>query len=245
MRNGRYYLAALSLAGVTLCGAPAVAGPITPVTVSNVQVDWNQGEGTTTSAEGIYYAGPIIFTIAGKQLVVWCDDLNNVVYIGSSNQYYETDAAGANAYLSNPALSSAAQTTLDHQIAGLAYEGTILANANGLSPASGAELQTAIWELEETGLTDTDSVFQSGVEGFIGQASADYDAMLSAGYTYGELKSPGCNQAPGTITYTNSCQTQGQIFVRPVPEPVTLSFVSVGLVGVAAMRRRRKADKAA
>ena len=75
--------APLTLMGLALCAAPAAADPITPVTVSNVQVDWSQGEGTmTTPAGSIYYAGPIMFTIAGKQTIVWCDDLYNDVYIG-------------------------------------------------------------------------------------------------------------------------------------------------------------------
>jgi hypothetical protein len=245
MNNGKYYLAALALTGVVLCGAPAMASPYIPVSVSNVQADFSQGEGTTTNLGGIYYAGPITFTIAGQQIIVWCDDLFNDVYIGSSNQYFETDSQGANAYLLNPALTPSQQITLDHQIAGLAYKGTILAEPDGLTPASGAEFQLAIWELENPGLTDTDLAFQSGVNGLIGQSSSYYDAMLNAGYAYGELESPGCGQAPGTITYTNSCQTQGEIFVRAVPEPLTLSVFGAGLAGAVAVRRRRKTSKIA
>jgi hypothetical protein len=235
MGNKQHYLATLTLAGLALFGVPAMADPITSINVSNVQADWSQGEGTTTNLlGGIYYAGPIIFTIGGTQTIVWCDDLYNDVYIGSSDQYYELDAKDANAYLSNSSLTPSQQSTVDQEIAGLAYEGTILAEADKLTPASGAETQLAIWEIEYPGLADTDPTFQSGVEDLIGQAPADYDAMLKAGYTYGELESPGCGQPPGTITYTNGCQIQGQIFVRdPVPEPSSLPMLLAGLAAIA------------
>jgi hypothetical protein len=243
MRN-RNYLAALSLIAVAIFAVPAVAGPIIPITVSNVQVDWSQGEGINMNSGGIYYAGPITFVVAGKPIIVWCDDLNNLVYIGSANQYYETDAAGANSYLYNPALTPAQQITLDHQIAGLSYQGTILAKADGLTPSSGAEIQAAIWELERPGLLDTNVAFQSGVDALLGDALTNYNAMLIAGYTYGQLEAPGCDQALGTITYSNNCQIQGQIFVSAIPEPVTLSIFGAGLVGAAALRRRKRVEAA-
>lgn len=246
MSNKKHYLTALIFVGLALSVAPALADPVTPVTVSNVQVDWTQGEGTTMSspAGSVYYAGPILFTIDGTQNVVWCDDLYNDVYIGSSDQYYETDAHDANAYLYNPSLTPALQTTIDQDIAGLAYEGTLLAQADALTSTSGAEYQAAIWEVEYQGLTNTDSTFQSGVQGYIDLASADYSAMVNAGYTYGELESPGC-VTQGALTYMNICQTQGQLVVHDnaVPEPSSLAVLLAGLtaVGCAFYLTRKKA----
>src|SRR5579863_138681 len=60
-------IAVAAVAGFSL---PAIAGPIA-VNVTNVQVIWGQGQGLTiqegANPTGIYYAGPIIFTINGAK----------------------------------------------------------------------------------------------------------------------------------------------------------------------------------
>ncbi len=221
---------------------PALAGPI-PVDVSNVQVDWSQGEGLGTNVGNIYYAGPISFTLTGSStpIIVWCDDFYNDVYIGSSDQYYMKDAKS---YLSPLSVSTV------KDIAGLAYEGTTDALKHTLSPAMGAEIQMAIWEIEYGDITATDAGVQAAVETLISGASANYSAMAAAGGTYAELVSPGCGQAPAAVTYTSECQVQGQIYIYPnssagpdipVPEPGTLGLLGVGLFGFGGLRFRRKA----
>ncbi len=240
MSTAKHVLAALTIMGATLCAAPAMAIPYTPVSVTNVGVNWAQGQGTNSNLGSIYYAGPITFTILGLPVIVWCDDFANDVYIGSSNQYYKTDSQGADAYLVNPLLTPTQQATLDHQIAGLVYKGTTLSLTNALTAAMGAQIQFAIWSLQNPALLDTDLAFQTSVNTLIGQASSFYSDMLTAGYTYGQLVSPNCGQNPASLTYTSACQTQGQMFVKAVPEPLTLSLFGAGLAGAAALRRRRK-----
>jgi hypothetical protein len=234
-------IAVAAVAGFSL---PAIAGPIA-VNVSNVQVNWGQGQGLTIQAGanpmGIYYAGPIIFTINGANapLIVWCDDLYNDVYIGSSDQYYKVSAAS---YLAPLALSTV------KDIAGLAFQGTQEALANTLSSARGAEFQLAIWELEYGNIHDiADAGIQTGVDSLIGAAPLFFADMNSTGWSYSELDSPGCGQQPDGINYTNGCQTQGQMYVYPnnrVPEPVTLSLFGAGVAGAIGLRWRKKARQA-
>src|SRR5258708_8603461 len=157
-------IAVAALAGFSVS---AIAGPIA-VNVSNVQVNWGQGRGLTlqegANSAGIYYEGPITFTINGANgpIVVWCDDFYNDVYIGSSDQYYKVSAAS---YLSPLALSTV------KNIAGLAFQGTQEALANTLNPARGAEFQLAIWELEYGNIHDmADAGIQTGVDSLIGAA---------------------------------------------------------------------------
>ncbi len=234
----------IAVAALASFSLPAVAGPIA-VNVTNVQVNWGQGEGLTiqegANAAGIYYAGPIYFTIQGASgpIVVWCDDLYNDVYIGSSDQYYKVSAAS---YLSPLPLSTV------EDIAGLAFQGTQESLANTLSPTRGAEFQLAIWELEYGNIQDiADAGIQTGIDSLIGAAPLFFTDMNEARWTYTELDSPSCGQQPDSINYTDGCQTQGQIYVHPadrVPEPVTLSIFGAGLAGTVASRWRKKAKQA-
>jgi hypothetical protein len=240
MKMSKWKICLIGIAAATGFGAPAMAVPI-PVNVSDVQVNWSQGEGLTiqegASSAPLYYAGPIYFTLNGSnmQTVVWCDDLYNDVYIGSSDQYYLVSAA---AYLAPLTIGTV------QDIAGLAFEGTQQSLANSLTPASGAEFQLAIWELEYGNSQDiADAGVQAGVNALIDSAPAFFSDMNAAGWTYSELDSPGCGQQPDSINYLNGCQVQGQLYAHPgtrIPEPGTIALLLSGVLGIGALRLRRK-----
>jgi hypothetical protein len=244
--------------------APAMADP---VQVLNVQMWANSYDTNIATSQGnIQFAGAIDYTVnfgAGPEdIPVWCDDLNNVVYLGSQAQYYTDDA---NFYLTNGTSLSVADA---QSIAGLSYLGDINLGQADLD----AEIQLAIWEIESAGLTVNNAGFQANVAFLIANASVYYGDMVGAGWLYTQLESPGCGQQDGTINYTNDCQIQGQIYAYPgpggnggnggcgnsiigcdVPEPGALGLMGSGLFasglfgsGLLGWRRRKssKADQA-
>ena len=236
-------------AGAALLAAAGFAAPALadPFWVSNVTVP-SGVYSVSTSLGSVYYAGQINFTMnpgtsydpnTTFTTAVWCDDFYNPVYIGSQNQYY---SASANTYLA-PLTSSQI-----HNIAGLAFYG----DQNLGNATVDAEVQLAIWEIEY-GMTVTDGrTPQSQIQTLLNHAHAEYIDMLLAGDTYIQLESPGCGQTPGSLTYTSSCQTQGQIAIVPggdgccsvpVPEPGPLGLLGSGLVAFGAWRRRSSSKR--
>ena len=249
MRIARTLLAAVGAVAAVCFSAPAVAGPVTQVTVSNVGIDWNQGSGLALNIGNVYFAGPISMDLNGFSIIAFCDDPYNEIYIGSTNNFWQTDQAGVSDYLSPLSL------TVVQKIAGLDFLGTQGARGHSLTPSQGAQIQVAIWELEFGNIFATDANFQSAVDGLIANATNDYSAFGAAGWTYFQLESP-CDQTlKGSITYKNSpyngvanCQIQGQIVANPganvtdvpVPEPITLALFGAGLAGAVTIRRRKK-----
>jgi hypothetical protein len=242
-------VAAVAAMLAAMAWSSANAGVIEPITVSNVSVS-NAGEYSVPlsingSPESLYYVGPITFTVNGQNWTTFCDDISNVVYIGSSDQYYLLDASGANAYLSNP--MSTTQTTMDQEIAGLAYDYHL--NASPVNALFGAEIQIAIWQVlyGSNYVVLNNAVEQGAITTLINNSLSYYALMAPASYAYYELDSPVTSgQCAGTtasnINYLSACQVQGQIFVADpttIPEPESFGLLFAGLAGFGFMNWRR------
>lgn len=249
MRGFKAVAAAAGLIAAMACGS-ANAGVIEPVTVSNVSVS-NGGEYNVPlsinggGVQSLYYVGPITFTANGNQWTTFCDDIDNVVYIGSQDQYYLLDSAGANGYLSDP--MSTTQTTADQQIAGLAYDYYL--HSSPVNALFGAEIQIAIWQVEygSNNIVVNNATEQATITGLINNSLANYALMGPASFAYYELESPCAGAAPGSINYLTDCQVQGQIFVADpamIPEPESFGLLFAGLAGFGFMNWRRSNKQA-
>jgi hypothetical protein len=190
------------------------------------------------------YIGPLNMTVTDTatnssiQQTLWCTDIFNDFQAGGLYTISQTD------------LASRIGTAKANQI------NALLANVTPVDAAQGAAAQAAIWEIEnEPGLTgyqiDT-GLFTTSVDSDADEFASDIATYL--GNVSGTDGTNGVWQPVAGVPVTEYVPIDGpnQSFgflnlsgggdIPPVPEPASLGILGLGILGVAAVRRKRSSQ---
>jgi hypothetical protein len=204
------------LAGLGLAG-PAFA---TNLTVTDIELPYNDVLSITGPVSGSGYIGEQVLTTNLGTIDAWCIDLFHDDFIGGGqNLPFTTSAAltDGNGHVLTSGVVNA--------IAGLINYGDSVLNNGGTAPLSAnlndfaASIQLAIWKVEYTDF------------GYQGNATLSdlvaYDLSVSANLVGGSTGLVSLNGGQGLVT------------ADPVPEPGTLALVGGAMFGLGWVRRKR------
>ena len=205
-------IAGLSLAGLFSFSATAETLIITTVGTGNGDLG-----NVSVAGYGTPWTTPILFTdTQGQTFVVFCDDLNHVVYVGGGQSLPYVTTLVKYDGLGNPL--SEATSNIMGQLADLGKYDYYKGNEDGAIAA-----QAAIWVVEyNVAVSSTDPVIENDIINDL------------------KIKNNGSGWATGLIP-TNGNDTQAQL-TGSVPEPSTWAMLLVGFAGVGFFAYRRKAN---
>ena len=215
-------LAASIFAALILFVAPAVLA------------DGSNGQSTLTltnpgtNVMGGVYVGPYTFTTSTggqqSQALLVCDDFKDDVFVGESWQAVTSTIPS----LTNAQFSGLSQY---EQVAYLTQE--MFANSN--NPQAQADIQWAIWDIFDPGVSSNDPY---------GTISAQ-DQSNIAGWLAAAQANAGSGDYADVLVFTPVAGTQPdqdgspQEYVTVTPEPGTLALFGIGLVAFGIIARRR------
>jgi hypothetical protein len=205
-----------ALAGTLAFGASAATLTITSVGTGNGDLG-----NVTVAGYGNPWTTPILFTDShGNTLVVFCDDLNHIVYVGGGQSLPYVTALVMYDGLGNPLPESTSNEM--GQLANIGRYDYLKGNEDGAIAA-----QAAIWGLEyKVAVSSTDPIIESDIVNFL------------------KVQDNGHGWASGLVP-ANGTDWQAQI--TGIPEPSTWAMMLIGFAGVgfAGYRRTRNPPFAA
>ena len=199
--------------------------------------------GSSTSAFGVS-VGTYKAQLDGKAIDVWCVDFLNHVAVGNQYQVNITSLGGT------PDLSNTRFGSLSNQ-PDIYRQTAWLASQFALQPTSNwGFIHAAIWSLTSPGSPNVTGASNiSNVNYWLGQAASNYNHYkYDNAYVLSDVAIEGCALANPTGGPWNGCGHQEHLYftgqLTVTPEPATMMLLATGLVGlggVTAVRRRRRA----
>ena len=224
--NGRAWAVAAACAFGIPLATPAKADQlnVTSVSVPLYDSGINISYGSTTWTGVI--AGQIVLHSTNSatpsapafNVAAWCVDLFHEIYLGNNAYAFYIGTA-----VTTDGNSHAISAATNKKLMTLgAYGNSLLATTYAGNANVSSAIQLAIWQTEYSGLTFTAN---STVTGFV----TTFEAYANSHTLTGSLLSPLGGQQQ---LITNS--------VAPAPEPISLSLLATGLIGLGFVRRRTR-----
>jgi hypothetical protein len=213
------------LLGVALAGTAALSASAGTLFVTDVETGNGDLGNVSVAGYGNPWTTPILFTINGKTIVVFCDDLNHDVYVGGNqNLPYMYSLVKVDGLGNSLSID---QSNIMGQLADIGRFDYYNHNEDGAIAA-----QAAIWDVEYSWDKANNKVSSTVI---VSSTDSTIESLLLNDL---KLTSNGSGWALGLVP-TDGSTTQAQI-TGGVPEPSTWAMMILGFMGIGFMAYRRK-----